>query len=150
MRRWLRCAALAEGVRVDKWLWCVRLFKTRTAATKACDAGDVLVETETALSEPIKPARRVREGDVIVVKRKTGTTKVIVRQRLEKRVSAALAAEAYDDISPEPTAEELEERALRRVLKTPTPGRDRGTGRPTKRDRRRLDEFRGRSDTPLD
>ncbi len=117
----------------------MRLYKTRTAATKACDAGEVLLG-----DEQVKPARRVREDDVITIKRKTGTTRVVVRRLLDKRVSAALAAEAFDDISPEPTAEELEERALRRVLKTPPPGRERGTGRPTKRDRRRLDEFRGR------
>ncbi len=137
----------------------MRLYKTRTAATKACDAGDVLLSAGAEVGagagaeneaeadvDPVKPARRVREGDIIVVKRKTATTKVVVRELLEKRVSAAVAAEAYDDISPEPTPEELEERALRRVLKTPTPGRDRGTGRPTKRDRRQLDEFTGRND----
>lgn len=132
---------MAEGLRVDKWLWCVRLYKTRTAATKACDGGDVFVDDD---DDPVKPARRVREGSVVTVKRKTGTLKVVVQELLEKRVSAAVAAEAYDDISPEPTTEELEERALRRVLKTPPPGRDRGAGRPTKRDRRRLDDLRGR------
>lgn len=132
---------MAEGLRVDKWLWCVRLYKTRTAATKACDSGDVFLGDD---EDPMKPARRVTEGSVITIKRKTGTLRVVVQQLLEKRVSASLAAEAYEDISPEPTTEELEERALRRVLKTPAPGRDRGTGRPTKRDRRRLDDLRGR------
>ncbi len=134
---------MAEGLRIDKWLWSVRVFKTRTAATKACDSGTVLIGGES-----VKPARRVRVDDRVTIKRKTSTTELVVVALLDKRVSATLAAEAYEDVSPEPTAEELELQAIQRSIHgrfSTTPVRERGTGRPTKRDRRRLDEFEQRS-----
>ncbi len=127
---------MAQGLRVDRWLWSVRLFKTRTAATKACDAGAVTINGDS-----VKPARRVRVDDTVQIKRKVGYTEVVVVELLEKRVSAALAANAYVDQSPEPDPDEV---AMLRAIGMREPTRERGEGRPTKRDRRRLDEFRGR------
>ena len=121
------------SVRVDKWLWSVRVFKTRTSAADACSAGRVLVNDEVA-----KPATKVAIGDTVTARREDRTIVYVVTEVIEKRVSAAKAAECFDDQSP-PVPE-------RTSLEPPPPGgaRHRGEGRPTKRDRRRLDQLRGR------
>ena len=116
-------------VRVDSWLWAVRLTKTRSAATAACKAGHVRVNGERA-----KPAQSVGVGDE--VRLRVGDERiVVVRGLLVKRVAAAVAAASYDDRTP-PRPPRAEEPAV--VL------RDRGSGRPTKRDRRDLERLRGR------
>jgi ribosome-associated heat shock protein Hsp15 len=125
---------VAAGVRVDKWLWAVRLFKTRTAASKACDKGLVSVG-----DEPAKPARRVSPGDRVTVERSDHTTVVEVVKLLEKRVGAPVAATAYVDHSPSYERPSAQAGTLFAV-------RDRGAGRPTKRDRREIDRLRGRRD----
>ncbi len=130
---------MASGVRVDKWLWSVRLFKTRTAATKACDQGQVSVLGRDG-DEPAKPARRVNEGDRITVKRRHGVSIVVVRQLLEKRVGAPVAVEAYEDLSPPP--EPRTDPLGGVVIDQGT--RERGAGRPTKRERRQIDRLRDR------
>lgn len=127
---------MAEGLRIDRWLWSVRLFKTRTAAAKACSSGEVSIA-----DRPVRPAKRVVEGDRVRIERRHGITEVIVEQLLEKRVSATLAAKAYADISPEPDPSPA---YGRQPWSAPAPTREPGEGRPTKRDRRRLDDFRGR------
>ncbi len=121
------------SVRVDKWLWSVRVFKTRTAAGDACSAGRVLVN-----DEPAKPATKIVVGDTVTARRRDRTVIYVVTGLLEKRVGAAKAVEYFDDQSP-PEPE-------RGSLPPPPPGgaRERGEGRPTKRDRRRLDQLRGR------
>ncbi len=122
-----------ERVRVDKWLWAVRAFRTRSAATEACIAGRVTVN-----GEPAKAATRVRIGDEVAARRRDRVLVYGVVGLIEKRVSAAAAAELVDDRSPEPEP------------RTAGPGpaaaglRDRGQGRPTKRDRRRIDDLRRR------
>lgn len=123
----------AQGaVRVDKWLWSVRVFKTRTSASDACSSGRVTVNDEQA-----KPATKIKVGDTVVARRKERTIVYVVVQVIEKRVSAALAAECYDDQSPpEP------DRSA--VIPPPGGARDRGEGRPTKRERRAIDRLRGR------
>lgn len=118
---------MTSSVRVDSWLWAVRVYKTRSAATTACRAGHVRVGGERA-----KAAQPVRIGDELRV-RIAGFDRVLfVRQLLTKRVSAPLAAAAAEDRTParEPVA-------LVAV-------RDRGAGRPTKRERRDIDRLRGR------
>lgn len=118
-------------VRVDKWMWAVRMFKTRSAANDACSRGRVTVNDEV-----VKPAAKVRVGDVVTARRRERTITYEVVQVLEKRVSAKLAAEAVIDRSPPP--------AKAAVEATPLAGiRDRGTGRPTKRERRQIDRLRG-------
>ena len=117
-------------VRIDAWLWAVRQFKTRSAATAACRAGHVRVNGERA-----KAAQPVRPGDEVRVRISGFDRQLIVRRTLVKRVSAALAAEAVDDRTPPPPPRES-------VAAVVT--RDRGAGRPTKRERRDLDRLRGR------
>ena len=123
---------LTVPVRVDSWLWAVRVYKTRSAATAACRAGHVRVNGERA-----KAAEQVGVGDEVRV-RISGFDRILeVRQTIAKRVGAAIAAEAFLDTSPPlPTPEET---AL-------LPRRDRGAGRPTKRERREIDRLRGRDD----
>ncbi|BCK66630.1 hypothetical protein Srufu_005830 [Streptomyces libani subsp. rufus] len=119
-----------EGTtRIDSWIWSVRLTKTRSLAAAACRAGHVRVN-----GERVKPAHGVRNGDEVRL-RHAGRERIVVVSRLvRKRVGAAVAAECFIDNSPPaPSREEI-----------PVLGhRDRGTGRPTKRDRREIDQLRG-------
>ncbi|MGO4102349.1 RNA-binding S4 domain-containing protein [Leifsonia sp. YAF41] len=116
-------------VRVDSWTWAVRLFKTRSLATAACRAGHVRVNGDRA-----KAAQSVKVGDEVRVRSAGFDTIVIVTRVVAKRVGAAVAVECYTDLTPPPPPRE--EVAL-------LPIRDRGTGRPTKRERRELEELRG-------
>lgn len=123
--------ATDEGtVRVDLWIWSVRLVKTRSLATAACKAGHVRVNDERA-----KPASTVRAGDEVRFRHGGRERVVIVRTVVRKRVGAAVAAECYTDHSPPPPPRE----AL-----IPIGLRERGTGRPTKRERRDLERLLGR------
>ncbi|GAA2643736.1 hypothetical protein GCM10009864_01620 [Streptomyces lunalinharesii] len=116
--------------RVDSWIWSVRLTKTRSAAAAACRAGHVRVNDER-----VKPAHGLRAGDEVRL-RQAGRERIVVVTRLvRKRVGAPVAVECYVDHSPPvPAREEVAVVAVR----------DRGAGRPTKRDRRELDQLRGR------
>jgi ribosome-associated heat shock protein Hsp15 len=117
-------------VRIDVWLWAVRRFKTRSAATAACRAGHVRVNGERA-----KAAQQVRPGDEVRVRVDGFDRMLVVRQTLVKRASATIAAAAVEDRTPPPPPRE----AVPMV-----PVRDRGAGRPTKRERRDLERLRGR------
>ncbi len=119
-----------ESTRVDRWLWAVRLFKTRSAATDACRAGHVRVGGAKA-----KPAAPVKVGDTVSALVNGRERVVEVVRILDTRVGAPIAAEALIDHSPPPPPRD--EFGL-------LPQRDRGTGRPSKRDRRQLDRTRGR------
>jgi ribosome-associated heat shock protein Hsp15 len=117
-----------EGsARVDTWIWSVRLTKTRSQAASACRAGHVRVNNER-----VKPAYAVKPGDEVRV-RHAGRDRVVVVSRIvRKRVGPPVAAECYVDNSPPPPPREL----------TPSvPARDRGAGRPTKRDRREMERL---------
>ena len=120
---------MTDTGRVDSWLWAVRVLKTRSAATAASKAGHVTVNDERA-----KPAQTVRVGDVVRV-RLDGEERILqVARLIAKRVGAPVAAECYIDLTPpKPPKEE-------RVL---TVVRDRGAGRPTKRDRRVIERLMG-------
>lgn len=111
--------------RVDRWLWAVRLFKTRSEATDACRGGHVRVN-----GRPAKAAATVVVGDQVLVRTHGVERTVEVRQLIEKRVGASLAADSYVDHTPPPPPREA------RVAE-----RDRGAGRPTKRERRQLDRW---------
>lgn len=116
--------------RVDSWSWAVRLFKTRSAATAACRGGHVRVN-----GERVKAAQPVRVGDEVRV-RVAGVERIVVVARVVvKRVGASVAAECLVDKTPPPPPHE--ELAM-------APRRDRGAGRPTKRERRDIERLRGR------
>src|SRR4051812_6146219 len=120
-----------EGaVRVDLWIWSVRLVKTRSIATAACRAGHVRVNDERA-----KPATAVRPGDEVRLRHGGRERVVIVRRVVRKRVGAPVAEECLTDHSPPPPPRE----AL-----IPVARRERGAGRPTKRERRELERLWGR------
>lgn len=121
---------MADRERVDKWLWAVRAFRTRTAATDACAAGRVTVDGEVA-----KPATRVAVGQEVRVRRTDRVLVYGVREVIAKRVGAARAADCVEDRSPPAPVVERVEAAV---------WRERGAGRPTKRDRRETDRLRGR------
>ena len=127
---------MADGpVRADTWLWCVRVFKTRAAAKEACLKGRVRID-----DEPVKPARRVRPGEVIEARRGDRRFVLVVVETPSRRLSATKAAEAYEDRSPPP-----EPRPTSGLPPAAPPGqRDRGAGRPTKKDRRAINRLRGR------
>jgi ribosome-associated heat shock protein Hsp15 len=119
-----------EEARVDRWVWAVRVFRTRSAATDACRGGHVKVNGRSA-----KPAAMVRVGDRVEAKVGPRRKVLEVTTVIDKRVGAPLAVECYVDHSPpEPT----------RAAPAPVPVREPGAGRPTKKERRQLDRSRGR------
>ncbi|WP_026372713.1 RNA-binding S4 domain-containing protein [Agrococcus lahaulensis] len=123
---------MSERVRLDVWIWAVRLVKTRAAATEACRGGHVKLNGNAA-----KAAQPVRVGDEVRVRIHGFDRVVIVKQLLAKRVSAPLAAEAIEDRSPpRPSA----------IDAAQVPFRPRGAGRPSSRERREIDRLRGRAD----
>ena len=124
----------SAGVRVDVWLWAVRIYRTRTQATEACSSGKVSVNDSTA-----KPAKTIKPGDMVKLKAGRGWERRLeVVETPKKRLGATLAAEALVDHSPpRPTRKP-------RPSNAPPAQREAGTGRPTKRDRRQIDRFRGR------
>ena len=119
-----------DETRVDRWLWAVRIFKTRTESTEACRGGHVRVN-----GAPAKPAATVRAGDRVTA-RAHGRDRVLeVVQVIDKRVGPPIAATCLVDHSPPPPP---------RDEAVPAFVRDAASGRPTKRDRRQLDRFRTR------
>lgn len=117
--------------RIDKWLWAARIFKTRSIASDACKKGKISVN-----GTPVKPSITVKSGDVISVRKSPITYSFKLLQPIEKRVGAKLIPEIYQDMTP---AEEYERLELSRI--SGFVGRARGTGRPTKKERRELDNF---------
>lgn len=129
---------MAEDVRLDIWLDVACLAKTRSQAKELCDGGKVEVNGERA-----KAHRAVRRGDRVKITVAPGHRReIVVRELAEVHVSKERARSLYDDVTPPPTAEELEVRALRRLAPPPAPPR--GAGRPEKRDRRAMQRLRGR------
>ncbi len=122
---------MAEGVRIDKWLWAVRVFKTRSQASEACRKGNVSVGDLS-----VKPSRVVNVGEIIKV-RKTPITKSLKVLALSgKRMGAKLIVDFVEDVTP---PEEMELLEMQKHMRWSS--RDKGTGRPTKKDRRELDDF---------
>ena len=125
---------MGEQVRVDKWLWAVRIFKTRTSAGESCSSGRVRVG-----GAPAKSAHRVRVGDEISVRRRGFTSTYRVEKIITKRVGAAVAAECVTDLTP--PEERPQPRTSAERIDAAWAERTRGSGRPTKRDRRQMDKF---------
>tara|TARA_B100000780_G_scaffold166400_1_gene116454 strand:- start:125 stop:529 length:405 start_codon:yes stop_codon:yes gene_type:complete len=118
--------------RIDKYLWCIRVFKTRSLATHAVKNNKVLVNKEA-----VKPAREVKPGDIIQVRKQNIWYKYKVLATLKNRVGAKLVADYREDITP---AEELHKLEMLRIRIMQD--RPKGMGRPTKKDRRDMDDFR--------
>jgi ribosome-associated heat shock protein Hsp15 len=119
-------------VRMDKWLWAARLFKTRSLAADAIKGGKVKVD-----GNPVKPSREVKEGDVIQVQIDQLHKVVQVKTVIKNRVSAKQVPEVYTDLTPK---EEYERIEFMHAYKAEW--RDRGAGRPTKKERRMIERMK--------
>ena len=119
-----------ETTRIDRWLWAVRIYKTRSDATRACTGGHVEVD-----GRPVKPALKVKVGDRVTARVGQRERILDVARIIDKRVGAPVAVECYVDHSPPPP-----ERPLQALFGE----RERGSGRPTKRERRQIDRYLGR------
>lgn len=118
-------------IRIDKWLWAVRLYKTRSLAAEACTSGKVKVDGET-----VKPAYLLKAGQQLSISRQGYKQILHCKSLLEKRVSAPLALACYEDLTPPEEKDKWKFPASFYEL------RDKGSGRPTKKDRRDIDKFK--------
>jgi len=121
-----------EKLRIDKYLWAIRIFKTRTLAADACKAGRVKLGNQN-----IKPSHEVKVGEIYQVSKGIERKVLKVAGLLENRVDAKKAIDFYEDITP---VEQTH--AFKSMFHAPILKRDRGTGRPTKKDRRDIDELK--------
>ncbi len=132
-----------ENVRIDKWLWMVRLFKTRSMATDACNAGKVKMDGNN-----LKPSKNIKENEVYVVRIGQLEKTVQVLGSPKSRVGAPLVPQFYTDLTPPEEYERV------KMLSMRFEHRDRGEGRPTKRDRRQIEFvknlYRGDEDASSD
>jgi ribosome-associated heat shock protein Hsp15 len=119
---------VTESARIDRWVWAIRLYKTRSDAAEACRGGHVKINGSSA-----KPSTPVRIGDRVEARVRDLTRTVEVVELIDRRVGAAVAADCYVDHTPPPPE----------VDRTRVASRERGSGRPTKRERRQLDRWRG-------
>lgn len=117
--------------RIDKWMWAARIFKTRTIAAEACKKGRISIN-----GSQVKPARMVKPGDVVQVRKPPVTYSFKVLQAIEKRVGGKLVPEIMENVTTPDQYELLEMSKISGFV-----DRARGTGRPTKKERRDLDEF---------
>ena len=117
--------------RIDKWMWAVRIFKTRTIAAEACKKGRVSINGALA-----KAARMVKPGDIIQVRKPPVTYSFKVLQAIEKRIGAKLVSEMMENVTTPDQYELLEMSRVSGFV-----NRSKGSGRPTKKDRRNLEEF---------
>lgn len=117
--------------RIDKWLWAVRIFKTRTIAAEACKKGRISIN-----GSQVKPSRMIKPGEIIQVRKPPITYSFKVLQTIEKRVGAKLVPEMLENVTMPDQYELLEMSKISGFV-----DRARGTGRPTKKDRRSLDKF---------
>ena len=117
--------------RIDKWMWATRIFKTRTIASEACKKGRIAIN-----GAQVKPSRMVKPGDVVEVRKPPVTYSFKVLQAIEKRVGAKLVPEMMENVTPKEQYELLEMSRISGFI-----DRARGTGRPTKKDRRSMEEF---------
>lgn len=121
-------------VRVDKWLWAVRVFKTRSMASDACSRGKV-----TMGGQRVKPSRMLFEGEKVCVKKDGMEWIYGVKGCIEKRVGAKLACDYREDLTPKEKTEEY--RSIKAVNRA-GPRREKGAGRPTKKERRQIDKIK--------
>ncbi len=121
--------AAADKLRIDKYLWAIRAFKTRSLATEACKAGRIKINGQS-----VKPSHIVKEGETYTVQKGAERRIIRVTGLLERRVDAKTAVSFYEDLTPPE-----ETQRFKSMFHSPILQRDRGAGRPTKRDRREID-----------
>lgn len=122
---------MEEVARIDKWLWAARIFKTRSIAADACKNGRVTIGGVS-----VKPSHVVKAGEVVAVRKPPVTYSFKILKTIEQRVGAKLLPEIYENVTPPDQYELLEMNRISGFV-----DRARGTGRPTKKDRRAMDEF---------
>lgn len=123
---------LKKAMRADKYLWAMRLFKTRSDAAEACKSGRVLID-----GEAIKPARELKVGQIVMIKRMPAIFSYRILELIGNRQGAALVARYMENVTPEGEYLKLE------MAQQADGVRDRGAGRPTKRERRKIEDFMG-------
>ncbi len=126
---------MAEVARIDKWLWAARIFKTRSIAADACKNGRVTINGVN-----VKPSHMVKAGETVAVRKPPVTYSFKILKTIEQRVGAKLLPEIYENVTTPDQYELLEMNRISGFV-----NRARGTGRPTKKDRRQMDAFVGPS-----
>jgi ribosome-associated heat shock protein Hsp15 len=121
-----------ENIRIDKFLWAVRIFKTRSLASEACQKGRVIIN-----DVQVKPSRTITANEIIIVKKLPVVYSYIILEPIENRVGAKLVPEYLKDITPDEEKAKLTNKEL-----TLYGYRDKGTGRPTKKERRNIDRLK--------
>ena len=122
---------MAEVARIDKWLWAARIFKTRSIAADACKNGRVTIDGVN-----VKPSHMVKAGETVAVRKPPVTYSFKILKTIEQRVGAKLLPEIYENVTTPDQYELLEMNRISGFV-----NRARGTGRPTKKDRRQMDAF---------
>lgn len=122
-------------VRIDKWLWSIRIFKSRTLATDACKSGKVRIG-----EEPVKASYLLSENEIVTVKKEGFNLQFRSIQLIEKRVGAPIAVTCYEDVTSEEEKNKYKAWFLNGLAVTEK--REKGAGRPTKKERREIDEFK--------
>ena len=122
---------MAEEARIDKWLWAARIFKTRSIAADACKNGRVTIGGVN-----VKPSHVIKAGEIVAVRKSPVTYSFKILKTIEQRVGAKLLPEIYENVTPPDQYELLEMNRISGFV-----NRARGTGRPTKKDRRAMDAF---------
>ena len=122
---------MVEEARIDKWLWAARIFKTRSIAADACKNGRVTIGGVN-----VKPSHAIKVGEVVAVRKPPVTYSFRILKTIEQRVGAKLLPEIYENVTTPDQYELLEMNRISGFV-----DRARGTGRPTKKDRRAMDEF---------
>ncbi|MDX1940718.1 MAG: RNA-binding S4 domain-containing protein [Saprospiraceae bacterium] len=125
-----------DKVRIDKWLWSVRIFKSRTVATDACKGGKVKIKGES-----VKPSYLLQKDEVVTVRKEGFDFQFKAVELIQKRVGAAIAVNCYEDLTPIEEKNKYVEWFV--AGKGPAEQRERGAGRPTKKERREIDHFKG-------
>ena len=123
-----------KKVRVDKWLWSVRIFKSRTISSEACKSNKVKIGESN-----LKPSYQLEGGEILKVKKNGFNMEFKVITLIEKRVSAALAQPCYENLTPE---SEMKKYSDWYIGKANAEIREKGSGRPTKRERREIDDWK--------
>jgi len=124
-----------DKVRIDKWLWSIRIFKSRTLATDACKGGKVKINNDA-----VKASYLLSPGELVFVKKEGFTFQFKAIQLIEKRVGASIAVTCYEDLTP--VEEKTKYEAWFEGVMPTIEKRERGTGRPTKKERREMDGFK--------